>query len=79
MKNINEFLHGSDYTKKHSDFQTRVADLERNYQGKFKTEQPYFSLINLPENRVELKFDENKEIPADLRNEVEAVFKEVWR
>ena len=79
MKDLNNFLYGPDYTKKQSDFKARVADLEKSYSGNFETDQPYFSLINLPQNQVQLRFDEDKDIPADLKNEIQTVFKEVWK
>ena len=79
MKNLNEFLYGEDYSKKIDLFNKNIEEIHKNYDGDFDT-NGYFTL--LPHNKsdeIRLVFDQDKDIPVELKSRVQTEFNNIWK
>lgn len=80
MKDITEFLKGSDYVQKLEQFRKEVNEIEDKYEGDFDLNSPYYTLSTFgKEGVITLVFDKNKGIPLALESSIKNVFQTIWK
>ncbi|MEY2923271.1 MAG: hypothetical protein RL108_1897 [Bacteroidota bacterium] len=80
MEDFNEFMRGEDYSQKTTKFNTGIEKFHKEYMGSFDTNETYFILIPSNfEGKIELKFDQKRNIPDDLKRDVLKIFHEIWK
>jgi hypothetical protein len=84
MDKISTLLYGEEYTHKMSQFNKEVEQMHTSYDGDYDTENPYFTILPLrknpdsTENPMKLTFDQNKEIPEELKRNVNDIFHRIF-
>lgn len=79
MENLSEILYGKDYSVKLKKFNNAVDHINSQYGGEFNTTAYFTMLTNNQKREVKLSFDQDKDIPNELKEKVLKVFKEIWQ
>ena len=79
MENISEFLYGKDYSDKLDKFNNAIDQIHAEYDGEFDTNGYFIMQTHNQKGEVKLDFDQNKNIPIELKENVLKVFNEIWK
>jgi len=79
MKNLNELFYGNDYSKKLEVFNENIKKIHENYEGDFETSGYFTLLTHNKGGKVELIFDEDKNIPEELTEKILTAFRNIWK
>ncbi|AOW19330.1 hypothetical protein [Urechidicola croceus] len=79
MENISEFLYGKDYSDKLDKFNKAIDQIHAEYEGEFDTSGYFTMQTHNQKGEVKLDFDQDKNIPAELKENVLKALKEIWK
>ena len=79
MESISDFLYGKDYSDKLDKFNKVIDQIHAEYEGEFNTSGYFTMQTHNQKGEVKLDFDQNKNIPTELKENVLKAFKEIWK
>lgn len=79
MENFSEILYGKDYAEKLDKFNKIIKQIHTEYDGDFDTTGYFIMQTHNHKGEVKLNFDQDKNIPTELKEKVLKVFNDIWK
>jgi len=79
MESISKFLYGKDYSDKLDQFNKAIDQIHSEYDGEFDTSSYFTMQTHNQKGGVKLDFDQDKNIPNELKENVLKVFNDIWK
>ncbi len=80
MEKLSKIFRGDEYSNKMEEFNQAIEQINEDYKEIVeKFNRIYYTIITPEKGKIELIFDDNKNIPHELRNKVTDTFNAIWK